>query len=249
MEEQNTGEFNPDVPTLGPDAPPAPSTTDMPPTLPETPPTPGEGGSKTPSADPLDNPPVPGEGEAPLDDGEEKMPDFVPAEPEPATAGPATPGATSSEKSVTIPESKLDELIRKIDEQGETIDMLKFAADKSRVSNWREKNKGKELMVVRVKKWRMEDGEDKYVVGWTRMRTNKAVVLNNRTRIEDQKTTLMFLGNETQDIEYIEIKENTYSVEAEVLERTDKQNGSTELKVRTKEETPKEFLIDILFIN
>lgn len=148
-------------------------------------------------------------------------------------------------KIVEVEESVLNALVKRVDDQQKDIELLNFAADKSRVAQWRERNKEKTNPIVKIRKFR-----GKFVISWTNLIKNESFIsaATNR-RIEDQQTKLMFLDDTQETVRYEEIHENLEYVKAEVIERTQKEGGDIFLKVVTQDEEHAEFIINVLFVN
>ncbi len=185
------------------------------------------------------------ESEAPEETSQATTP--IAQEEEKSTGGETSKPKTKKKggKMVEVKESVLNNLIKRVDDQQKDIELLNFAADKSRVAQWRERNKEKTNPIVKIRKFR-----GKFVISWTNLIKNESFIsaATNR-RIEDQQTKLMFLDDTKEIVRYEEIHENLEYVKAEVIERTQKEGGDIFLKVVTQDEEHAEFIINVLFVN
>lgn len=67
---------------------------------------------------------------------------------------------------VEVPRSLLEELLERDKKRDEEIEMLKSAADLSRLNKWEQEHRGELIRKFRVATWRDENGENRIVRMW-----------------------------------------------------------------------------------
>lgn len=144
------------------------------------------------------------------------------------------------EETVTIPKSKLDEIMA-------SITRLEAAADKGRIANYDEKNKG---AVGKTVKLRSMGG--KIVISWENMISN-LVEKNpqNGAWREDQKIKVNYSDESSEEMELVTFNRRFEYIKADVVkESTDNVGTPNETTIYfVKTEDGKEYTVDKKFIN
>lgn len=154
-----------------------------------------------------------------------------------------------SEK-VTIERSVLEGILDKQKQQEEKIDMLTQVADKSRIFNYQEKNKGKLIHRAKVVTWLYENIQH-YVVGWRMIKDEVGVDSNNV--VKEIQIMRLFLKNKKEgekpievDVNYVDVSRNAGLKEGDIISETRTNDGET----RTLQfEDGEKLELDIRFLN
>jgi hypothetical protein len=147
---------------------------------------------------------------------------------------------------VKVPQTQIDNLLKRLDSLEKDKDMLLQVADKRQLGIYYSRHQGKIPGRVFL---RVYDG--KVILGW---RSTKDVVqpdpiLPGRW-IEDQRTELLFEdGTTSGEIPLVQFTRNYKQVVAEVKQKiTNEETGALALKV-VRLDNGKEYTIDVTFVN
>lgn len=146
---------------------------------------------------------------------------------------------TEEEPTVTIKKTELDDLI-------ERLKRVEFAADKSHLAHFDDKNKKEGLKTVKLS---TIDG--KVVLSWPVMLKNIVEKNSRGVWSEDQTIELTYEDGSTEEMDYVYFGRRKKFIIAEILSKTienqGKENEKTILKVRTRD--GREYTIDKKFAN
>lgn len=135
------------------------------------------------------------------------------------------------EAKVEVTKEDLQALMRKIEDQSQTIEILLRASDKSRLAKAMTDGGKPLIKTVRVNYY---DPVGKLVVGWKNT-MNQSEIINGRW-IEDQRTMLIFEDGSTLEVTLLDFYRKMSGVKTEVVssvEKMDEKGNRTKiLKVR-----------------
>lgn len=156
---------------------------------------------------------------------EEKMP-----------AAPSEKPATM----VTIPQSQMDDVLKKLDAQEKQIKMLTEISDKSRRFNWDQKNQDFSQKTVRLSYYK-----DQLVMAW---RTIRDEVFQDSRGIwhEDQKMEIILADNTRLEINYLDFVKFVEKKQFPVISRFTTPEGQPTMRV---EVDGKQVDIAVTFVN
>jgi hypothetical protein len=139
------------------------------------------------------------------------------------------------EETVTIKKEKLDELMAR-------LERVEFAASKSHLANYDEKNKSELGKTVKL---RVLDG--KVVISWDSMIKNSVEKTPTGVWREEQIVNLHFEDETFQEIELVYFNRRFTHIVAEVISETKTNDGNLIYKVKTDD--GRSYEIDGRFIN
>ena len=169
------------------------------------------------------------EGAVTLEEGNKKIEEAKPEEPKkPEVQKPA------QEETVTVNKKALTDMLTR-------LERLESTADVGRLGKFDEKNKKELPKVVLLGKY-----NDKIVMGW-KMLKDEVTKINGVWR-ESQTLQIKLEDDTTLDLPYLQYVQEVVKVDATILSRTKDNDGHETLKVR-RNDTGKEYSIDITFIN
>lgn len=140
----------------------------------------------------------------------------------------------NEEETVTLKKTELESIMA-------SIKRLEFAADKSHLAHFDEKNKGDRGRSVRL---RMIDG--KVVLSWDDMIENIVEKNSNGNWVENQIIKINYEGGKSEEMELVIFNRRFTGLEAEVISET-KMTDCIILKVKTND--GRTYEIDSKFIN
>lgn len=170
--------------------------------------------------------------------------------------------SSSKEKTVSVDSSLLEtilanqeELKKQIEARDKTIEMLTYAADKGRVANWENQNKGELIRKMTVGFWPMDNGETRAILGWQTVR-DQVTVDSVTHRVIEEQIIRLFLENrdaegnikepETRDVPHLDFMRNVQRVWGEVI----KESREKGVEFRTIELSDgRRYEMDIRFLN
>lgn len=153
----------------------------------------------------------------------------------------------TEESKVEVTKSDLESLVKRIEDQSRTIDLLIEASDKSRLAKANEQSGRPLIRTVRVLKF-PETG--KLVIGW-KSTFNQCEIINGRW-VEDQRTLVMFDDGTSKEITLLDFYRKMVGVKAEVVssdQTVDEKTGKINKVLKVRFEDGRELQISELFIN
>jgi len=124
-----------------------------------------------------------------------------------------------AETTVEVKKADLEVIMKKLEDQSKTIDLLYQAADKGRLAKamWDEKGTNVLIRTAKISKY---EPNGKLIIGW-KLTKNQSEIINGRW-IEDQKTMLVFEDGETAEISLLDFYRYISRVSGEIISRTQK---------------------------
>jgi hypothetical protein len=141
----------------------------------------------------------------------------------------------TKEETVTVKKETFDELMKR-------LERVEFAASKSHLANYDEKNKGELGKTVKL---RVMDG--KVVVSWDNMLKNSVEKTPTGVWHEEQIVNLHFEDNTSMEIELVYFNRRFTHLIADVISETKTNDGNLIYKVKTAD--GRSYEIDGRFIN
>ena len=148
------------------------------------------------------------------------------------------------ESKVEVDQSVLEALVKKVEDQAKSIEMLTFTADKSRLAQWDAKHKGDLIRSANITVW-----HGKYVVGWEAVQ-DEVSIINGVLREKQIIRLYLHEGDgkdlKTEEMDYLHFYRNKEVKSGNIVKRSQTTDGDT---FTLQFEDGKKLEIDIKFIN
>lgn len=146
---------------------------------------------------------------------------------------------------IEIEKDVLKSLIARMENLEKDNEMLKFSADKGRVSRYEMMNQQDLIRTAKVSFLKDDKGILKAIVAWRTVQDDVFIDVNGIYR-EDQVIEVFFEDKKSSKIRYVDFARLVEKIEGEIIEKKQTKEGEI-YKIQMKD--GKEYDLDIKFIN